>query len=252
MLFELNYCPLKKIAKGKGIVAFILYPFRVKIKAYSPLTYAECVAIANSPRKYIPKLFLYKHNIGIIFKKNIVMVEVQFIHQYFNAEKKESMLFMLVGIIAVIIAILFFVLGKTNFYKGLAIPCVLIGLIHIVVGYSVYKRSDEQRKDIAYKYSITNGQAPTEEVARMQTVMKSFITYRYTEIALAIVGIVLVFLFRTHIDKQFWYGFGIALAIEALLTLGLDFFAERRGHVYVKKLTENPSVSTSAMNPNAT
>jgi hypothetical protein len=118
------------------------------------------------------------------------------------------------------------------------------------VGYSVYKRSDEQRKDIAYTYSMANGQASTEEVTRMQAVMKNFVVYRYTEIALALVGIVLVFLYRTNIDKQFWYGFGMALAIEALLTLGLDFFAERRGHVYVKKLTEKPSISSSNINPN--
>ncbi len=178
------------------------------------------------------------------------MVEVQFIHQYFNAEKKESVLFIIMGIIAIIVAILFFVLGKTNFFKGLAIPCILIGLLHIVVGYSVYKRSDEQRKDIAYTYSMANGQASTEEVTRMQAVMKNFVVYRYTEIALALVGIVLIFLYRTNIDKQFWYGFGMALAIEALLTLGLDFFAERRGHVYVKKLTEKPSISSSNINPN--
>jgi hypothetical protein len=178
------------------------------------------------------------------------MVEVQFIHQYFNAEKKESLLFLIMGLVAIIAAILFFVVGKTTFFKGLAIPCILIGLLHIVVGFTVYKRSDNQRTDIAYQYSMANGHAPAAEITRMQKVMKDFATYRYTEIFLAIVGIVLVLLFRTNLDRQFWYGFGIALAIEALLSLGADYFAEKRGHVYIKALTDKPVMSTNTVNPN--
>jgi hypothetical protein len=70
----------------------------------------------------------------------------------------------------------------------------------------------------------------------MKTVMKNFIIYRWVEIAFIIAGLVLSFLFRSNPDKSFWYGFGIALAIQAIIMLGADYFAEKRGKMYVNEL----------------
>lgn len=70
----------------------------------------------------------------------------------------------------------------------------------------------------------------------MQAVMKNFVRYRYTEIALALIGFILFIYFRTNADKQFWAGLGIGLFCMALLALGADYFAEKRGHIYLKGL----------------
>lgn len=179
------------------------------------------------------------------------MPPLEFIHQYFNAEKKESLLFIILGVLAIVGSILLFAIGKTNFYKGMAIPFILVGLIHVVVGYTVYKKSDGQRVDISYKYGINGGNIPAEEQQRMDVVMKNFVVYRYTEIALAIVGLGLVFVFKNNIEKSFWYGLGMALAIEALFTLGLDYFAERRGHNYLKGFEQKNMQTSSSLNPNS-
>ncbi len=76
----------------------------------------------------------------------------------------------------------------------------------------------------------------TQELPRMETVMKNFVIYRWVEIAFILIGVGLIFLFRTNPDRSFWYGLGIALAIQAFLMLGADFFAERRGGVYTEEL----------------
>ena len=39
------------------------------------------------------------------------------IEKYFNAEKQESLLFMLIGVAGIIAAFVFFFFLKTNFYK---------------------------------------------------------------------------------------------------------------------------------------
>ena len=154
------------------------------------------------------------------------------IEKYFNAEKAESWIFIAIGIIGIIIAIFFFFFHKTNFYKGAAIPLLLVGLLLGVVGYTVHKRSDDDRIRNVYAYDMNPAELKEKELPRMKTVMKNFVVYRYTEIALALTGIGLFFYFRTDATKLFWKGFGLTLAIMAITALFADFFAEKRGRIY--------------------
>jgi len=106
-----------------------------------------------------------------------------------------------------------------------------------VVGFAVYARSDKQMNEVAYNIGMEPvSYTRTQELPRMETVMKNFVIYRWVEIALIVTGIVLIFLFRANPDRSFWYGLGITLAIQAFLMLGADFFAERRGGVYTEEL----------------
>lgn len=165
--------------------------------------------------------------------------DFSFIYKYFIAEKQESLLFLIVGIAAVLLAVVFwlFIKSSPSFFKGAAIPLLAIGLIQLVVGYSVYSRTDKQQKDIAYNIGMEPvNYVKQTEMPRMQKVMTSFVVYRWVEIACIIAGAVLVFMFRTKPDKSFWYGLGIALAIQAIIMLGADYFAEKRGKVYTAEL----------------
>lgn len=184
--------------------------------------------------------FRYRADKNIIKNKLTMQTkDFSFIHKYFIAEKQESLLFLIAGIIAVVLALVFFFFLKSNpsFYKGAAIPLLLIGLIQCVVGYTVWARSDKQRIDVAYKIGMESvGFVKNEELPRMQTVNKNFVIYRYTEIALIITGITLIFLFRANPERSFWYGLGVTLAIQAALMLGADYFAEKRALVYTKQI----------------
>lgn len=167
--------------------------------------------------------------------------DLSFIHKYFIAEKQESLLFIIIGALAFLLSILFFFFIKSNptFFKGAAIPLMIIGLILGIVGYTVYARSNKQRLDVAYNIGIEPGRfINSQELPRMRKVMKNFIIYRYTEIALAVAGLILFFYFRLNTDRQFWAGLGIALTIMALTALFADYFAERRGALYMKELTD--------------
>lgn len=156
------------------------------------------------------------------------------IENYFLAEKQESWLFMAIGIAGILTAIIFFFFLKTNFYKGATIPLLLIGLLLGIVGFTVYKRSDEDIKRNIYAYDLNPSELKQKELPRMKTVLKNFVIYRYTEIFLALAGIFLFFYFRNQPDRQFWAGFGIALAVMAFLALTADYFAEKRGKIYTR------------------
>jgi hypothetical protein len=154
------------------------------------------------------------------------------IEKYFNAEKAESWIFMAIGIAGIVAAIIFFFVLKTGFYKGAAIPLILIGFLLVVVGFTVYKRSDNDRKRNVYALDMNPAELKNKELPRMKTVMKNFVIYRYTEILLVLTGIALFIYYRNNETQHFWRGFGITLAIMAILALAADYFAEKRGRIY--------------------
>ncbi len=156
------------------------------------------------------------------------------IERYFNAEKQESLLFVLIGVAGIITAIVFFFFLKTSLYKGAAIPMLLIGLLLGVVGYTVYKRSDSDRQRNVYAYDMNPSELKEKELPRMKTVMKNFVVFRYTEIFFLLAGIALYVYFIKDFKNDFWRGFGLGLAAMSLLALAADFFAEKRGKVYTK------------------
>lgn len=160
------------------------------------------------------------------------------IEKYFIAEKQESLLFLGIGIAAIIIALLGVFVWKTQFWKGASIPFILIAVLQIIAGFTVYNRSDADRIRVVYALTMNPEDLKEKELPRMETVNKNFVIYRYVEIALLLVGVVLIALYKNNIDKQFIYGIAVALAIQATLMLGADYFAEKRALIYTAQLKE--------------
>ena len=69
----------------------------------------------------------------------------------------------------------------------------------------------------------------------MEVVNKFFIIYRYTEIVLLLAGLGF-FYFKQGAAKTFWMGPGMALAIEAAVSLSADYFAEKSAGIYTTQL----------------
>jgi peptidoglycan/LPS O-acetylase OafA/YrhL len=174
--------------------------------------------------------------------------DFSFIHKYFIAEKQESLFILIIGIIAILLAISFWFFIKTNpaFFKGAAVVLMALGLVQTIVGFNIYTRTDKQKSDIAYNIGMEPASyAKHTELPRMEKVMKNFVIYRWVEIAFIIAGLVLIFLFRSNPDKAFWYGLGLALTIQSATMLGADYFAEQRGEIYSKQLEEISAINKS-------
>ena len=165
--------------------------------------------------------------------------DFNFIYKYFIAEKQESLFFIIIGVVAILLAIVcwFLIKGNPSFYKGLAVPLIILGIVQFIVGFTVYHRTDKQQADIAYNIGIEPKTYVTNtELPRMKKVMKNFVIYRWVEIIFIIVGLVLVFLFKENGYKSFWYGLGLALTLQAATMLAADYFAEKRGEAYTETL----------------
>ena len=120
--------------------------------------------------------------------------------KYFNRERAESYLVLAFGLIGLLLAIYSMVYNNgSHYWKGFVVPLVLVSF----------------------------------EIPRMHKVMQNFVIYRYAEIAMILLGILVYFVFAKF---EFWSGLGLALFIQASILLILDYFAERRGFVYLKYL----------------
>ena len=158
------------------------------------------------------------------------------IEKYFLAEKQESLLFIIVGAAAIIAAISFYFLLRSSFFKGAALPLLFIGIIELVVGYTVFKRSDEDRVRNVYAYDMDPSELRDKEIPRMETVNRNFVIYRWVELAFLVTGIILSMVFGQNPGRTFWYGVGIALSLQAGVLLVADYFAEKRALIYTKGL----------------
>ncbi len=75
------------------------------------------------------------------------------IEKYFNAEKYESLLF------------------------------ISVGVLQIIVGTSLYFRSSKDIASVNKNVQTENSKIQTEEIPRMDAVMKNFVWYKWIEIA---------------------------------------------------------------------
>lgn len=153
--------------------------------------------------------------------------------KYFTGERLESFLFLGLGILGLAIAILFLFILKTSFLKGVAIPFLLVSFLEIVVGVTLIYRTPKDIIRVETYLAEKNEMIQKEEIPRMEGVMRNFLVFRYTEITLIILGIILMYGFRQNL---LWNGIGLGLFVQSSVVLLLDFFAERRGEVYLAYL----------------
>ena len=155
---------------------------------------------------------------------------------YFVAEKQESVIFIVVGLLAIGLSIWLWMNGHR--LKSMAYPLVVIALMQIVVGGLVYLRTDAQLSTLSAQLQVNPAALKAEETPRMQTVLKNFSIYKAVEMLLLIVGVgMIAFLQRNDMAA----GIGVGLVLQAAFTLTRDIFAEARGADYLSAVQRIPS-----------
>ncbi len=76
--------------------------------------------------------------------------------KYFNGEKNESYVFILIGLLAFAMAMYFIFVLKSSFWRGVAIPFIIVAMLEFIVGYTIVKRS---HKDLERVETFVKNQA---------------------------------------------------------------------------------------------
>jgi hypothetical protein len=165
------------------------------------------------------------------------MKSKQFISTYFKSEQIESLLLLAIGMVALTEA-LYFLWGVnfSAFYKGMSWPLLLIALLEIGFGASIYFRSLVDIRKVEQYYNDDSSKLQTEELPRMKKLMKNYVVYRWIESILCIAGVFLIIAMNSTSD--FWMGVGVGLWFQSGIMLVSEFFAEHRGAIYIAGLEE--------------
>lgn len=152
---------------------------------------------------------------------------------YFKAEKTESFLFILAAFIAGGISVWMFLKLKDSFLTGLSIPLLAVAVIQLIVGSTVYFKTDKQVANLANTYSENIQDFINKEKPRMNKVVSSFKIYKWIEAAFVVAGLLMIFFVS---EKNIWMGVGLGLLLQGTLMIAFDLFAERRAEVYLNWL----------------
>ena len=152
---------------------------------------------------------------------------------YFTGEKAESYIFLVLGIVGIVIGCYLFWVRCSSFWKGFAIPLIVVALLEIIVGGTLIYRSPKDIIRVENYILNERSKILTDEIPRMEKVMRNFVIFRYTEIALMMMGILIYLAFAKF---DLWKGLGLGLCIQACVVLTLDYFAESRGSIYLDYL----------------
>ena len=159
------------------------------------------------------------------------------IFTYFNGERTESMLFIAVGGLAILVSTYFAVAVRKPFFIGVAITLSLVAVLQLVVGLTIFQRSPQDTLRVVQMVQSAPQRIHAEEVPRMQIVMRNFKLFLGVELSLLIVSIIVV---MGTASGTLIRGMAIGLAIQAVFTIVLDLAAMQRGNVYVTRLLTQP------------
>ncbi|MDF2190766.1 hypothetical protein [Paraflavitalea sp. CAU 1676] len=158
------------------------------------------------------------------------------IERYFIAEKQVGLILAIVGIVAIIAAILCWLLLRTQFYKGAALPLLIIGLFQLYIGISLQKRSDAHRVRNVYAFDMNPQELKEKELPRMQQAYKTITSFLTGELVLLLAGLIVVVLYRSKPERAWWLGLGVALVIQCLIMAGAEFNARQKAKTFIDKL----------------
>jgi hypothetical protein len=148
---------------------------------------------------------------------------------YFRAEKQAALLFLLAGVGALVASGL--LLRGDGPWRSMAWPLTAVAAIQVVVGLTVFQRTDAQVAALAETLIRDPAAYRVEERARMARVLSSFRIHEGIEIVLIAGGLALTALYP---GRQALHAIGVGLVVQASFMLILDLFAARRGRAYLE------------------
>ncbi|MBN8222394.1 MAG: hypothetical protein J0L53_15840 [Spirochaetes bacterium] len=121
--------------------------------------------------------------------------------------------------------------------KGIGYSLIGIGAIGLVVGGSVYLRTDSQLAKLEKQLETTPREYKTFEGARMERVITQFTILKIAELSIFAGGVATTVVGTTQ-KAELTTGIGIGLMLDAALLLLFDYFADARAQVYMQQIRD--------------
>jgi len=167
---------------------------------------------------------------------------IEIMHTYFRGEKLEAFWFILpVGLLLVIFGIVALKAERGGFAWGIAIPCLIFGVVLMGTGIGVGSRTNRQISNIEQGFHEDPAAMVQKELPRMEKVNANFKLTFIVFGMLAAVGLGIHYLGGPNWGR----GLGAVLILISAIGLLVDGFAERRAEPYTAAM-EQLAVTHSA------
>ncbi|WP_439483427.1 hypothetical protein [Cyclobacterium plantarum] len=155
---------------------------------------------------------------------------------YFQGERQQCLIGAILSVLVIAMAV-FFMFQEKPFLKGLAYATIPLALLLLVICVAVIVRVPKDIERVqALQYETAQG-ITTEEIPRMEKVMKNFLTIKRVELAIFLIGLVGMLVFW---QNEWLRGLGLGLLIMGLCLFTFDYLAETRGESYLDFLKTMP------------
>ena len=155
------------------------------------------------------------------------------ISTYFNAERAESVVFIVAALLALAASVWCLLVLKQSFYFGMAISLATIAALQLIVGVTIYQRSPQDTARVQQMIQLEPDRLQSQEVPRMRVVMRNFKIYLGVELTLLILSL---FAMTLVTPGSLARGLALGMALQAAFTAVLDLIATLRGGAYLSWL----------------
>ena len=160
------------------------------------------------------------------------------IEQYFNAFKNEQIFLMALGAIAIVVAVIFFIGLKTQWYKGFALPLAVFAIINLGAGFSNYRKTDILKVRNTYNYDLHPELLRTKELPRIQEMKQNFTVLIYVNISIIFAAAFIFFYFKKKDGSGYYIGVAASLFIVAVLSVAIYSVMKSRSKDYERGIIE--------------
>jgi hypothetical protein len=158
---------------------------------------------------------------------------LKIVDTYFGWEKSESVVFLALGLLGIVLGLVFWWYYKSSLLQGAIAPLLFLGLISAIVGGTIFFRTDAQLAALKQTYRQDPGRFFSEEQDRMHKVNRNWAIYMIIELLIILAAVILLFL---AYRRDFWAGFAMAALLMASALMVLDVIGERNGRWYAEHL----------------
>ncbi len=147
---------------------------------------------------------------------------------YFNGERIQCIIGLLISLIFISVSIYFLFQAKP-FLKGFAYTAIPLSLLLIAICAGVILRTPGDIKRVT-AIATSPDKIKAEEIPRMDKVMSNFAMIKKVEIGIAVLGVILMLVFK---NNDLIRGVAAALITEGIVLFLFDHLAELRGRAYL-------------------
>lgn len=154
------------------------------------------------------------------------------IEKYFKGEMWQCAIGILISVVFISVSVYFIMLQKP-LLRGLSYSFLPLSMVLLIICIGVVVRTPKDVERLTSWYESSPQKIRTEELPRMERVIKSFAVIKIAEICLFMAGIVVtVFFWKNELVR----GIAIGLILEVAVLYLFDTIAEARGKIYVEFL----------------